>query len=335
MKKIQVTILTALVVIAMVMNYQISFAAQDEEKTNSPKSSHITEEEQDKNGHDPIYEGNETIEVKFDDYDIESKVRVTKPGSDKSKEYEHEAGSVVINLSEILNEFDGDESGNKGGVFKVEITDSNGKTKTKNIKIKDQSPTEEPEAPSDEEQENEEDTDANKPEDNTNPPSQGGPSSESEEDKKGNENKVEEQGEQEEQQQEQQQEDEQQEDEQQEDEQQDEGSLTDNEQGSEEIDSEDEAEEVLSENDKTNKDLEEQNKEIKSVDSSEVGILDSEEVLPQAIPVVVIEETQSVPASAPTVQSTLPKTGAVSTTAISGIGAAMLLLGFAISKKDK
>lgn len=312
MKKIQITILTALVAIAMVMNYQISFAAQDEEKTNSPKSSHITEEEQDKNGHDPIYEGNETIEVKFDDYDKESKVRVTKPGSDKSKEYEHEAGSVVIKLSDILEEFKDDESGNKGGVFRVEITDSNGKTKTKNIKIKDQSPTEDPEVPSDEEQENEEDTAANKPEDNSNPPPQGGPSSESEEDKKGNENKVEEQGEQEE---------EQQEEEQQEDEQQEDSTTGSELESEEEIDIDDEAGEVLSESTKSIDELEEEIMVTDVIEATdEVVILDSEEL---------------VPASAPTVQPTLPKTGAVSATAISGLGAAMLLLGFAISKKDK
>ena len=322
MKKIQITILTALVAIAMVMNYQISFAAQDEEKINSPKSSHITEEEQDKNGHDPIYEGNETIEIKFDDYDKESKVRVTKPGSDKSKEYEHEAGSVVINLSEILNEFDGDESGNKGGVFKVEITDSNGKTKTKNIKIKDQSSTEDPEAPSDEEQENEEDTAADKPEDNTNPPTQDGPSNEGEEDEDGD--KIEQQEEQEEQEEVQPEQDEQQE-----------GTVTDNDQKSEGTDSEDEVEEVLSGNDKTNKELEERNMENALVDSSSVIILDSEEALPQATPVVIIEENQPIPASTPTVQTTLPKTGAVSATALSGLGAAMLLFGFAISKKVK
>jgi len=313
MKKIQVSILTAVIAIAMVVNYQISFAAQDEEKINSPKSSHITEEEQDKNGHDPIYEGTETIEVKFNDYDVTSKVRVTKPGSDKSKEYDHEAGSVVIDLNDILEEFKDDESGNKGGVFKVEITDSNGKTKTKNIKIKDQKSTEDPEVPSGGEEENEED--------NTNPPTQDGPSNEGEEDESGN--KIEEQEEQEEQEEIQPEQDE------------GEGTVTDNDQKSEEIKSEDEAEEVLSGNDKTNKELEEQNKENTLLDSSAIVILDSEEALPQATPVVIIEENQPIPASAPTAQATLPKTGAVSATAISRLGAAMLLLGFAILKKVK
>lgn len=322
MRRILAVAFSAILAFSMIMNYQVSYADQDEEKDKEPKSSHISESESDSNGHDPIYEGNETIVVKFDDYDTNTKVRVTKPGSDNSIEYEHEEGSVTLGLSDILKAFEDEESGNQGGVYKVEITDSNGKTKTKNIKIKEQTKPEAEEGSNGEEPINK---------DNTSPSDQGNNDPANETGNQQQENPVGNSGGSSDPDSADIGQDENEED-------QDEDEKDEDLPIIEEPEAEDESQVGLDNSDKEAKQpekaIESANTEIEaSLELETVEIDQEEELIPEAPLTIEVEEINEAPQSAPAAPATLPSTGASSPIEVSSLGAALLALGLLIGKK--
>jgi LPXTG-motif cell wall-anchored protein len=137
MKKTLSIILTLVLAISIISNYQVSFAAPEEEKDNKSDTQHLKDENKPSNGNNPKYDDVDDILIEYQGKEVDQpyEVQISKPGSDKTKVILEKDEFGNYNVSEGMKVLDEKDTKNNGGVYKIEIIDESGKVKSKNFKI--------------------------------------------------------------------------------------------------------------------------------------------------------------------------------------------------------